>query len=124
MRGGGARDGRNDVDREQRGLADGKKRRAGQLLHGAQVGGRGGGVAVNQKACQGDIHLPSLLVVRGVLGTARMGFHQQAGHTHVGAVAMGQTRVAVGAVSKRLNVVVLSIQGLHGLLLQAQLGLA
>ena len=109
---------------KQRGLADGSKRRGGEFLRGAQGGGRGQGVAVDEKAGEGDIHLPTFLVIRRVLGAARVGLHQHAGHAQVCAVAMGQAWVAVRAVGERLDMVALGIKALHGGLLQVHLGLA
>jgi len=109
---------------KQRGLAGRKKRRAGQLLHGAQASGRSLSVAVNQKMRQGNIHLLALLVILRVPSRAGMGFHEQAGHAGLGAVAVGEAQVAVRAISERLNMVAQGIQALHGLLLQVQLGLA
>lgn len=123
-RGGSPRGGKTGGGGKQRGLAGREKRRARQLLHGAQAGGRSLSVAVNQKMRQGNIHLLALLVVCRILGRAGMGFHQQAGHAGLGAVAVGEAQVAVRAISKRLNMVAQGIQALHGLLLQVQLGLA
>ncbi len=121
---GSPRGGKTGGGGKQRGLAGREKRRARQLLHGAQADGRSLSVAVNQKMRQGDIHLLALLVVCGVLGRASMGFHQHAGHAGLGAVAVGEAQVAVRAVGERLDMVAQRIQALHGLLLQVQLGLA
>jgi len=93
-------------------------------LRGTQGGGRSHGKAVDKKAGQGDIHLRAPLKVRRVLGRARMGFHQHAGHANLGAVAMGQTRVAVLPVGEGLDMVAARPEALNGLLLQVQLGLA
>jgi hypothetical protein len=92
-------------------------------LHGAQGSGRSGGEAADKKMGQGDIHPLAPLKVSRVLRRARMGFHQHAGQAHLSAVAMGETRVAVRAISERLDMVALGGEALHRLLLQVQLGL-
>lgn len=82
------------------------------------------GVAMDKKAGQGDIHLPASLEVLRILGSAGVSFHQHAGQAKLGAVAMGQTRVAVRPVGERLHMVALCSQAADRLLLQIKLGLA